>query len=43
MTTANAIQSGAVPVLLSPTGLHASLRRIWALVERYIEGRCPGR
>jgi ABC-2 type transport system permease protein len=35
MIAVPAIRRGAMPVLLPPTGLHASLRRIWALVERY--------
>ncbi|MGI8853366.1 MAG: ABC transporter permease [Methyloceanibacter sp.] len=36
MTTVPSITSGALPMFLPPTGLHASLRRIWALVERYM-------
>ena len=36
MTHARAMASGAEPVLLPSAGLHASLRRISALVQRYI-------
>ena len=36
MRTTPATASGAEPVLLPPTGLHASLRRIRAMVRRYI-------
>ena len=36
MSAARAQASGAEPVLLPPTGLRASLRRIGALVQRYI-------
>jgi ABC-2 type transport system permease protein len=36
MTAASLQESGAAPVLLPPTGLRASLRRVAALVRRYI-------
>jgi ABC-2 type transport system permease protein len=36
MSTASAQASGAKPVLMPPTGVRASLRRIRALVRRYI-------
>ena len=36
MSTASAQAGGAEPVLMPPTGLRASLRRIRSLVQRYI-------
>jgi ABC-2 type transport system permease protein len=36
MTAASLQEAGAAPVLLAPTGLRASLRRVAALVRRYI-------
>ena len=36
MSTARATTVGAEPILLPPTGLRASLRRIGALVKRYM-------
>jgi ABC-2 type transport system permease protein len=36
VTTAEAHIGGAVPVILPPVGARASLRRIFALVERYV-------
>ena len=36
MTTAPKIAQGATPIILPPTGARASLRRIGALLERYI-------
>ena len=36
MSTASTKVQGATPIILAPTGLRASLRRIGALIERYI-------
>src|SRR4029453_17213947 len=36
MSTASMIRAGAEPVILPPTGLAASLRRIGSLVARYM-------